>query len=108
MKSPGEKVEEKNPAPGTTDPLPEFCHYRDEGCDLATRELGQPSKCARCPFPDCLYAEPSGQRKWLKGQRNREILAGFNRERKTVEELAECFRISKRTAQRVLKGMKNG
>jgi len=91
----------------TTDPLPEFCHYRDEGCELATRELGQPSHCARCPFPDCIYAEPRGERKWLKSQRDREILAGLKNGGKTVTELAEFFTVSERTVQRVLKGKKN-
>jgi hypothetical protein len=94
-------------SPENIDPLPEFCHYRDEGCELATRELGHPSRCDRCPFPDCLYAEPQGQRKWRKERRDREIAAGFGKGR-TVKELAEFFRVSRRTIQRVLKVIKNG
>ncbi|MFH0941723.1 MAG: helix-turn-helix domain-containing protein [Chloroflexota bacterium] len=103
----GEKHLDPATIQDTPDALPEFCHYRDEGCELATRELGQPSRCARCPFPECLYAEPAGQRKWLKGLRDREILAQFRQEGKTVKELANCFQISKRTVQRVLKRTKN-
>ena len=92
----------------TTDPPPEFCHYRDEGCEMATQVLGQPSQCARCPFPKCLYEEPAGRQKWLKQLRNREILAQFSREGKTVTELAHSFHISQRTVQRALKGTKDG
>lgn len=95
-------------AQDTTDPPPEFCHYRDEGCEMATRQLGQPSQCARCPFPECLYEEPAGRQKWLKKLRNHEILTQFSREGKTVKELAYSFRISQRTVQRVLKGTKDG
>ncbi len=92
----------------TTDLPPELCQYRDEGCELASRELGHPSQCARCPFPECIYAEPAGQRKWLKNLRDREILAQFSREGKSIKEVANSFRISERTVQRVLKGTKNG
>jgi hypothetical protein len=104
----GEKQFEPVTFQDTTDLPPEFCHYRDEGCELATRELGQPSQCAQCPFPECLYAETAGQQKWLKNSRNREILTQFSQEGKTVKELAYSFRISERTVQRVLKGTKNG
>ena len=93
--------------PETNDPLPELCHYQDEGCELATRELGRPSRCARCPFPDCVYSEPQGQRKWLKGLRDQAVIAGFLNDRKTVRELAGLFRISIRTVQRVIKGFRN-
>jgi len=33
---------------------PEYCHYRDEGCEFAT-------SCLNCPFPQCLYDEPRGR-----------------------------------------------
>ncbi|MFC2011982.1 hypothetical protein ACFLVU_02510 [Chloroflexota bacterium] len=32
---------------------PEYCHYRDEGCDLA-------ESCLNCPFARCVYDEPGG------------------------------------------------
>ena len=106
-----EKRFELSTTPAALDPIdppPEFCHYRDEGCEMATRELGQPSQCARCPFPECLDEEAAGRQKWLKKLRNREILAQFSREGKTVMELARFFNISQRTVQRALKGTKNG
>ena len=33
---------------------PEFCHYKDEGCEYA------PS-CLECPYPQCLYDAPRGR-----------------------------------------------
>ena len=33
---------------------PEYCHYKDEGCELA-------KSCLNCPFPGCIYDEPGGK-----------------------------------------------
>jgi hypothetical protein len=74
---------------------PEYCHYRDEGCDYAR-------SCLRCPFPQCLYDEPRGRQRWTKGLRNREISRLFSGGRK-VKELALMFGLSQRTIQRALK-----
>ena len=63
------------------DLTPEFCHYRDEGCDLAT-------SCLNCPFPQCIYEQPGGKQHWLKMMRNREIIRLFTREGKEIKELA--------------------
>ena len=46
---------------------PEYCHYRDEGCELAV-------SCLECPFPECIFELPGGKRRWLKGLRNREVV----------------------------------
>ncbi len=35
---------------------PEYCHYRDEGCDLA-------ESCLNCPFEQCIYDEPGGKQR---------------------------------------------
>ncbi len=35
---------------------PEYCHYRDEGCEYA-------KACLECPFPQCLYDEPGGRQR---------------------------------------------
>ena len=78
------------------DLLPEQCHYRDEGCELA-------ESCLNCPFPDCILGEPGGKRKFLKEQRNSEISRLFEKERRSVKELAGLFNVSVRTIQRALK-----
>ncbi|MBU2535468.1 MAG: hypothetical protein KKD83_04805 [Chloroflexi bacterium] len=74
---------------------PEFCHYRDEGCDLA-------ASCLSCPYPQCVYEQPGGRQRWLKMMRNREIVRQFTREGKAIRELALMFGISTRTVQRAL------
>ncbi len=85
----------KNP-PATADLKPEYCHYRDEGCEYA-------KACLECPFPQCLYDEPRGRQRWMKHTRNKEIKRLFNSGKK-VKELAILFGLSQRTIQRALKG----
>lgn len=75
---------------------PEDCHYRDEGCEFA-------DSCLNCPFPKCIYDEPRGRQRWLKGQRDREIVRRFYIEGREVRELALHFGVSQRTVQRTLK-----
>jgi len=75
---------------------PEYCHYRDEGCELA-------GSCLNCPFPRCLYEEPRGKQRWMKELRNKEIVRLFSREGRGVKELAALFGLSRRTIQRALK-----
>lgn len=74
---------------------PEFSHYRDEGCEHA-------DACLECPFERCLYDEPWGRQRWLKGMRKREIrrlaAAGWS-----ARELAMLFGVSQRTVQRAMK-----
>ena len=74
---------------------PEFCHYRDEGCDLA-------ASCLSCPYPQCIYEQPGGRQRWMKTTRNREIVRQFTKEGKGIKELASTFGISTRTVQRAL------
>ena len=75
---------------------PEFCHYRDEGCELA-------DSCLNCPLPGCIYDEPGGRQRWQKRIRNREISRTFRKGGVGVRELASRFGVSERTIQRVLK-----
>ena len=63
---------------------PEYCRYRDEGCEFAT-------SCLNCPFPKCIYEQPGGRRRWLKRQRNREMARLFTTEGKGVKELAQSL-----------------
>ncbi|MFC1948638.1 helix-turn-helix domain-containing protein [Chloroflexota bacterium] len=75
---------------------PEYCHYRDEGCDLA-------ESCLNCPFARCVYDEPGGKQRLLKRLRNREMARLYTAERKRVKELSQMFGVSQRTVQRALK-----
>ncbi len=75
---------------------PEYCHYRDEGCELA-------ESCLDCPFPNCIYEEPGGKQRWLKRIRNKDMARLYTTEGKKVKELAQMFGVSKRTVQRALK-----
>jgi len=79
---------------------PEYCHYRDEGCELA-------ASCLNCPLPKCIYDQPGGRQRWLSRQRDREIVRLFSTEGKGVKELALMFGLSQRTVQRALKRAKN-
>jgi AraC-like DNA-binding protein len=78
-----------------TDLPPEYCHYRDKGCEYAR-------SCLTCPFPQCLYDEPRGRQRWLKELRNKEINKLFSGGWK-IKELALLFGVSLRTIQRALK-----
>ena len=75
---------------------PEYCHYRDEGCEFA-------DSCLKCPLSKCIYDEPGGRQRWLKRQRDRQIVRLFTIEGKRVKELALMFGLSQRTVQRALK-----
>ncbi len=78
------------------DLLPEYCQFHDEGCEFA-------SACLNCPLPRCIYEEPGGRQRWLKRQRNRDIVRLFYKESKGVKELSLMFGVSCRTVQRTLK-----
>jgi hypothetical protein len=78
------------------DLLPEYCRYRDQGCELA-------DSCLDCPFSQCIYDQPGGRQHWLKRARDREITRKYTTEDKGVKELALEFGVSQRTVQRALK-----
>ena len=80
---------------------PEYCRYRDEGCDLA-------GSCLNCPFTRCIYEEPGGKQRWLKRSRNREMAELFTAKGMGVKELALMFGVSQRTVQRALKVASGG
>jgi hypothetical protein len=90
------ELERENNPQDEKDLRPEFCRYKDEGCEYAPA-------CLDCPFPQCLYDEPRGRQHWLKELRNKEIMRLFKIGRK-VGELAAMFEVSERTVQRALKG----
>ena len=78
------------------DLLPEYCRYRDDGCEFA-------DSCLNCPFPECIYAQPGGRQRWLKRLRDKEVLRLFTAKGKGAKELALMFGVSQRTIQRILK-----
>ena len=75
---------------------PEYCHYQDNGCEFA-------DSCLNCPLPECIYAQPGGKQRWLRGLRDEEVLRLFTTQGKGVKELALIFGVSRRTIQRILK-----
>jgi len=92
---PGE-IKDYGDLPTELDLPPEYCHYRDGGCEFA-------DSCLNCPFPRCIYDQPGGKQRWLKQARDREMARLFTTEGKAVKELALMFGVSQRTVQRVLK-----
>ena len=83
-----------------TDLPPEYCHYKDEGCEPA-------KSCLNCPFPRCIHDEPGGKQHFLKQQRDRQIVRLYRKEDKGVKELASIFGISQRTVQRALRSYRS-
>ena len=82
-----------------TDLLPEFCQYKDEGCEFA-------ESCLSCPLERCIHDEPGGKQHFVKELRNREILRLYTTGRE-IRELAAMFGISQRTVHRALKRAKD-
>jgi hypothetical protein len=85
------------------DLCPEFCQYRDDGCDVAARYLGRKASCLNCPFIKCIYDEPGGKQRLSKRLRAQEMARLFTDEGKGIKELAALFSVSRRTVQRALK-----
>jgi len=86
---------------------PEYHHYQDEGCEVATTYLGHQSSCLNCPFPKCIYDQYGGKQRWLKRLRDDEMVRLFTTTGKGIKELALSFGVSQRTVQRALKRVKN-
>jgi hypothetical protein len=79
---------------------PEFCHYRDEGCELA-------KSCLRCPFPKCVYDLPWGRLKCIKSLRDKEIARLHIEEKISITELVDRFNVSLRTVYRAVASGRN-
>ncbi len=91
----GQVMEQEEIKRDEPDLQPEYCRYKDEGCEYAV-------SCLQCPFPQCLYDEPGGRQRWLKALRNKEINRLFTGG-KSVRELAPLFGVSQRTIQRAIR-----
>ena len=87
-------IDERDSA-DVSDLPPEYCHYKDEGCELA-------DSCLNCPFPRCLHEEHRGKQRWLKQIRDQEIRRLCNKGSGT-KDLGDMFGLSRRTIQRALK-----
>ncbi len=81
------------------DLLPEFIHYRDEGCEIAV-------SCLNCPYPDCVHEAPGGRQKWLKARRDQEVCRLYITQGNNIKELALKFGVSQRTIQRIVQRVK--
>ena len=90
------ELEKEEATENESDLPPEYCHYRDEGCEFA-------DSCLSCSFQQCLYDEPRGKQRWLKELRTKEIAGLFSSGGWGVKELALMFGLSQRTIQRALK-----
>jgi DNA invertase Pin-like site-specific DNA recombinase len=75
---------------------PEFCQYRDQGCEFA-------HSCLNCPLPVCVYDEPGGKTRLFKRKRQADMAQLFIKEGKNIRELAKIYKVSRRTVQRTLK-----
>jgi hypothetical protein len=82
-----------------TDLLPEYCHYKDEGCKLAPA-------CLSCPLPRCIDEQLQGRLKKSAFLRDKEILSLYTLEKKTCQELAAFFKVSQRTVRRAIASAK--
>ena len=96
----GDESEKETASRHEPDLLPEYYHYRDEGCEFA-------SSCLNCDFQQCLYDEPRGRQRWLKELRNREIDRLYS-DGMSIRELAAKLGLSQRTIQRALKSTLKG
>lgn len=76
------------------DALPEYTHYRDDGCDIHPH-------CLSCPLPRCRYEEPGGLRALLNQRRDGEIVE-LRQRGVPVAVLAHRFGVSRRTVFRIL------
>lgn len=77
------------------DLLPEFCHYRDEGCKLA------PS-CLECPFPTCVEDSFWGRQKQMKYLRDVEIFRLHESEALSTRAISRRFNLNLRTVERIV------
>jgi hypothetical protein len=75
---------------------PEFCEFKDEGCQFA------PS-CLDCPYKHCVYDLTRGDSRFFRRIRNKEILKQF-KAGKQIDELKKLFKLDERTIFRITSG----
>lgn len=74
---------------------PEFCQYRDEGCEV------EPS-CLSCHLPRCIHDDPARSRELKHRRRDDEVRQAHRMGEASVSALARRFQISRRTVYRIL------
>jgi hypothetical protein len=89
-KKTGQKLDE------ALDLLPEYCVYRDEGCEFAV-------SCLECPFACCLFERCYSKKHWHNVTRDRNIVKLSKIPGMTTDYLAKRFNISRRSVQRILR-----
>ncbi|MBN1643549.1 MAG: HTH domain-containing protein [Dehalococcoidales bacterium] len=75
---------------------PEYCQYHDSGCEFS-------HSCLNCHLPVCIYDEQRGKQRLVKRRRAVEMAGLFTKQGKSIGELAQIFKVSRRTVQRALK-----
>jgi hypothetical protein len=85
-----------NPVTPEEDLPPEYCTYKDEGCELA-------SACLECPFPQCAFDRPWGRVRLNSTHRDEEIRRVYQQTNKSIKELVKQFAVSERTVRRAIK-----
>lgn len=76
------------------DALPEFFDYRDTGCSV------HPA-CLTCPLPKCRYDTRGGERAYRLAARD-PLIRAAREAGESIEDIAERFKVSRRTVFRVL------
>ena len=71
--------------------------YGDDGCEESPPERGG---CLQCPLPTCRFDSAGRLFRSRREARDREIIRG--RFTSTVPQLADRFKVSERTAYRIL------
>lgn len=73
----------------------------DSGCEQASRYLGYPSRCLSCPFKHCTLEVGRQRTKQRDGEMRKLYRKGI-----AITEIAVIHRVSPRTVQRTVKGVK--
>jgi hypothetical protein len=81
------------------DLLPEYCHYSDEGCDLAPA-------CLQCPFPTCAKENPIGPAAVARSLRDAALFSLHSQMHLSPEKLARRFHLDLSSVYRILSNVK--
>ena len=83
-------------ARASTDALPEFYQYADNGCEVS------PS-CLNCPLPQCKDDDPIWYQEYKRNNHDMRIVMTIRAERLTIEQAAQRFSVTPRTIFRVMR-----
>ena len=77
------------------DPVPEFYHYEDTGCEVS-------ASCLSCPLPQCKYDDPVWYQRNRRLARDFKVWSAIQQDDLTVDEAAERFSVTVRTIFRIM------